>query len=301
MLLLSKQFIKGDAMKNISNIVLYNDGELELKVSLNEETIWLTQKQLSELFNVEIHTINYHIKNIYKQKELDKISTIRKIRIVQKEGNREIQRDVEHYNLDMIISIGYKVNSITATKFRQWATSILKNYIKNGYVINGEKISNERFIALENDVNILKSQMNTVQSLIKNNTLETAQGIFYDGQIYDAYVFANDLLRGAKNEIILIDNYIDDTVFTLFSKVPTIQVTIYTHSILKQLKLDYEKYSKQYSNITLKTFQNSHDRFLILDSKEIFHIGASLKDLGKKWFAFSKIDLEAESLIERLR
>ncbi|MDD2697683.1 MAG: RhuM family protein [Arcobacteraceae bacterium] len=288
-------------MKNISNIVLYNDGELELKVSLNEETIWLTQKQLSELFNVEIHTINYHIKNIYKQKELDKISTIRKIRIVQKEGNREIQRDVEHYNLDMIISIGYKVNSITATKFRQWATSILKNYIKNGYVINGEKISNERFIALENDVNILKSQMNTVQSLIKNNTLETAQGIFYDGQIYDAYVFANDLLRGAKNEIILIDNYIDDTVFTLFSKVPTIQVTIYTHSILKQLKLDYEKYSKQYSNITLKTFQNSHDRFLILDSKEIFHIGASLKDLGKKWFAFSKIDLEAESLIERLR
>jgi len=147
---------------------------------------------------------------------------------------------------------------------------------------------------------VKKSQMNTVQSLIKNNTLETAQGIFYDGQIYDAYVFANDLLRGAKNEIILIDNYIDDTVFTLFSKVPTIQVTIYTHSISKQLKLDYEKYSKQYSNITLKTLKNSHDRFLILDSKEIFHIGASLKDLGKKWFAFSKIDLEVERLIERL-
>ncbi len=204
-------------MVNVSNIVLYNDGELELKVSLNEETIWLTQKQLSELFNVEIHTINYHIKNIYKQKELDKISTIRKIRIVEKEGNREIQRDVEHYNLDMIISIGYKVNSITATKFRQWATSILKNYITNGYVINGEKITNERFITLENDVNTLKSQMNRVQSLIKNNTLETAQRIFYDRQIYDAYVFANDLLRGAKNEIILIDNYIDYTVFTLFS------------------------------------------------------------------------------------
>ena len=288
-------------MVNVSNIVLYNDGELELKVSLNEETIWLTQKQLSELFNVEIHTINYHIKNIYKQKELDKISTIRKIRIVQKEGNREIQRDVEHYNLDMIISIGYKVNSITATKFRQWATSILKNYITNGYVINGEKITNERFVALENDVNILKSQMNTVQSLIKNNTLETAQGIFYDGQIYDAYVFANDLLRGAKNEIILIDNYIDYTVFTLFSKFPTIQVTIYTQIISKQLQLDFQKYSKQYSNITLKTFQNAHDRFLILDSKELFHIGASLKDLGKKWFAFSKIDLEIKELIQKLK
>ena len=288
-------------MVNVSNIVLYNDGELELKVSLNEDTIWLTQKQLSELFNVEIHTINYHIKNIYKQKELDKISTIRKIRIVQKEGNREIQRDVEHYNLDMIISIGYKVNSITATKFRQWATSILKNYITNGYVINGEKITKERFVALENDVNILKSQMNTVQSLIKNNTLETAQGIFYDGQIYDAYVFANDLLRGAKNEIILIDNYIDYTVFTLFSKFPTIQVTIYTQIISKQLQLDFQKYSKQYSNITLKTFQNAHDRFLILDSKELFHIGASLKDLGKKWFAFSKIDLEIKELIQKLK
>ena len=191
--------------------------------------------------------------------------------------------------------------SSKAIKFRQWATSVLKNYITNGYVINGEKITNERFVALENDVNILKSQMNTVQSLIKNNTLETAQGIFYDGQIYDAYVFANDLLRGAKNEIILIDNYIDYTVFTLFSKFPTIQVTIYTQIISKQLQLDFQKYSKQYSNITLKTFQNAHDRFLILDSKELFHIGASLKDLGKKWFAFSKIDLEIKELIQKLK
>ena len=279
-------------MDNISNIVLYNDGELELKVSVNEETIWLTQKQLSELFSVEIHTINYHIKNIYKQKELNKNSTIRIFRIVQKEGNREIQRNIEHYNLDMIISIGYRVNSITATKFRQWATSILKNYIKNGYVINADKITNERFVNLENDVNILKSQMNDVKSLIKNNTLETTQGIFYDGQIYDSYSFISDLLRSAKNEIILIDNYIDDIVLTLFSKTPNIKVTIYTNTISKQLKLDFEKYSKQYNNITLKTFKNSHDRFLIIDKKEIYHIGASLKDLGKKWFAFSKMNLE---------
>ena len=287
-------------MDNISNIVLYNDGELELKVSVNEETIWLTQKQLSELFSVEIHTINYHIKNIYKQKELNKNSTIRIFRIVQKEGNREIQRNIEHYNLDMIISIGYRVNSITATKFRQWATSILKNYIKNGYVINADKITNERFVNLENDVNILKSQMNDVKSLIKNNTLETTQGIFYDGQIYDSYSFISDLLRSAKNEIILIDNYIDDTVLTLFSKTPNIKVTIYTNTISKQLKLDFEKYSKQYNNITLKTFKNSHDRFLIIDKKEIYHIGASLKDLGKKWFAFSKMNLEISELLEKL-
>jgi hypothetical protein len=287
-------------MDNISNIVLYNDGELELKVSVNEETIWLTQKQLSELFSVEIHTINYHIKNIYKQKELNKNSTIRIFRIVQKEGNREIQRNIEHYNLDMIISIGYRVNSITATKFRQWATSILKNYIKNGYVINANKITNERFVNLENDVNILKSQMNDVKSLIKNNTLETTQGIFYDGQIYDSYSFISDLLRSTKSEIILIDNYIDDTVLTLFSKIPNIKVTIYTNTISKQLKLDFEKYSKQYHNITLKTFKNSHDRFLIIDKKEIYHIGASLKDLGKKWFAFSKINLEISELLEKL-
>ena len=288
-------------MDNISNIVLYNDGELELKVSVNEETIWLTQKQLSELFSVEIHTINYHIKNIYKQKELNKNSTIRIFRIVQKEGNREIQRNIEHYNLDMIISIGYRVNSITATKFRQWATSILKNYIKNGYVINADKITNERFVNLENDVNILKSQMNDVKSLIKNNTLETTQGIFYDGQIYDSYSFISDLLRSAKDEIILIDNYIDDTILTLFLKIPNRKVTIYTNIISKQLKLDFEKYQKQYQNIELLEFKNSHDRFLIIDKKEIFHIGASLKDLAKKWFAFSKINLEIAELLKKLK
>lgn len=295
-----KQLFKGDFMDNISNIVLYNDGELELKVSVNEETIWLTQKQLSELFSVTKQNISLHINNIFKNKELNTNSTIKFFLIVQKEGNREIQRNIEHYNLDMIISIGYRVNSITATKFRQWATSVLKNYIKNGYVINAEKITNERFVNLENDVNILKSQMNDVKSLIKNNTLETTQGIFFDGQIYDSYSFISDLLRSAKSEIILIDNYIDDTILTLFLKIPNIKVTIYTNIISKQLKLDFEKYSKQYDNITLKTFKNSHDRFLILDKKEIYHIGASLKDLGKKWFAFSKINWEISELLEKL-
>ncbi len=261
----------------------------------------LLKKQLSELFGVTKQNISLHINNIFKDKELNTNSTIKFFLIVQKEGNREIQRNIEHYNLDMIISIGYRVNSITATKFRQWATSILKNYIKNGYVINADKITNERFVNLENDVNILKSQMNDVKSLIKNNTLETTQGIFYDGQIYDSYSFISDLLRSAKDEIILIDNYIDDTVLTLFSKIPNIKVTIYTNIIPKQLKLDFEKYSKQYDNITLKTFKNSHDRFLIIDKKEIYHIGASLKDLGKKWFAFSKINLEISELLEKLK
>lgn len=287
-------------MDNISNVVVYNDGELELKVSVNEETIWLTQKQLAELFKVSKQNVSLHINNIFNEEELHKKSTVKFFLIVQKEGNREVERNIEHYNLDMIISIGYRVNSFTATKFRQWATKILKNYIQNGYVINSEKITNERFVNLENDVNILKSQMSEVKSLVKNNKIESNQGIFYDGQVYDSYGFILDLIKQAKNEIILIDNYIDDTVLTLFSKIPNIKITIYTNTISKQLKLDFEKYSKQYDNITLKNFLNSHDRFLILDKKEIFHIGASLKDLGKKWFAFSKINLDINELIKKL-
>lgn len=286
--------------ENISNIIVYNDGELELNVSVENETIWLTQKQLGELFNIEIHTINYHIKNIYKQKELMQNPTTRKIRIVQKEGNREVERDVEHYNLDMIISIGYRVNSITATKFRQWATSVLKNYIQNGYVINGNKITNQRFKELENEVINLKLKVENISNLLEDKSLKPKQGIFYDGEVFDAYAFVNDLLKLATNEILLIDNYIDETVFTLFSKYPNIKIKIYTSNITKQLKLDYHKYQTQYQNIELFEFKNSHDRFLIIDKKEVYHIGSSLKDLGKKWFAFSKLEIENLKILEYL-
>ena len=284
-----------------SNIVVYNDGELELKISVNDETIWLTQKQLGELFNVESHNITYHIKNIYKQKELMKNPTTQKIRVVQKEGDRKVERDVDHYNLDMIISIGYRVNSITATKFRQWATSVLKNYIQNGYAINGERITNDRFISLENEVILLKSKVENISNLFENNSLKPKQGIFYDGQIFDAYIFVNDLLKLAKKEIVLIDNYIDESVFILFSKYASIKVKIYTKTITKQLKLDFQKYQLQYKNIELREFKNSHDRFLIIDKKEIYHLGASIKDLGKKWFAFSKFEFESLDILEKLK
>ncbi len=273
----------------LSNLVVYNDGELELKVSVDSETIWLTQKQIAEVFGGTKQNISLHINNIYKEKELDKISTVKYYLTVQKEGNREVTRNIEHYNLDMILSLGYRINSIKATKFRQWATSVLKNYIQNGYAINNHKITEQRLFALENDMQFIKSK-------IKNNSLEFNQNIFFDGQIYDAYSFVNDLLKLAKSEIVLIDNYIDETVFTLFSKYPNINFTIYTSTISKQLKLDFEKYSKQYKNISLKTFKSSHDRFLIIDKKEIYHLGASLKDLGKKWFAFSKMSLNSLNL-----
>ncbi len=287
-------------MNDISSIVIYNDGELELKVSVNEETIWLTQKQISEVFGVNIPAISKHIKNIYKDKELNQFSTVSILEIVQKEGNRNVLRNIEHYNLDIILAVGYRINSAKAIKFRQWATSILKSYIQNGYAINSDKITNERFVSLEKDVNLLKNKLDTIFSKLDDNSLKIKQGIFYDGQVYDAYSFVSDLLRTAKEEVILIDNYIDDTTFTLFSKVPNIKVTIFTNRISKQLKLDFEKYSKQYNNINLKTFKNSHDRFLIIDKKEVYHLGASIKDLGNKWFAFSKIDISANDLLSKL-
>ena len=276
-------------MQDLSNLVVYNDGELELKVSVDSETIWLTQKQIAEVFGGTKQNISLHINNIYKEKELDKISTVKYYLTVQKEGNREVTRNIEHYNLDMILSLGYRINSIKATKFRQWATSVLKNYIQNGYAINNHKITEQRLFALENDMQFIKSK-------IKDNSLEFNQNIFFDGQIYDAYSFVNDLIKLANSEIVLIDNYIDDTVFTLFSKYTNINFIIYTNNISKQLKLDFEKYSKQYKNISLKTFKSSHDRFLIIDKKEIYHLGASLKDLGKKWFAFSKMSLNSLNL-----
>ncbi|MGE4456392.1 MAG: RhuM family protein [Arcobacteraceae bacterium] len=287
-------------MQTIDNIVVYNDGELELNISVQEETIWLTQRQIAEVFGVNIPAISKHIKNIYKDNELSQFSTVSILEIVQKEGNRNILRKVEHYSLDIVLAVGYRTNSLKAIKFRQWATGILKSYMQNCYVINSDKITNERFVNLENDVNSLKTQMNEVKSLVKNNKLETNQGIFYDGQIYDAYAFVSDLLKTAKNEIILIDNYIDDTVLTIFSKIPNIRVTIYTNTIPKQLKLDFEKYQKQYQNVEIRIFKNSHDRFIIFDKKEVYHLGASLKDLGKKWFAFSKMNFEPNKLIVKM-
>ena len=279
-------------MMEENNLILYNNGEIELKLSVSNDTIWLTQKQISELFDKDVRTINDHIKTIYRDRELYEDSTIRKFRIVQKEGKREVSRDVLHYNLDIVISVGYKVNSKKATKFRQWATNVLRNYILNGYTINSDKITHQRFKELESDVTVLKQKVNTIDSLIVSNRLEIKQGIFHDGQIYDAYSFVNDLLRDTKKEIILIDNYIDDTVLTLFSKYQNIKFTIITKSISKQFKLDIDKYNKQYKNLTMKISNKYHDRFLIIDQSEAYHLGASLKDLGKKVFGFSKIDVK---------
>jgi hypothetical protein len=279
---------------NKSDIIIYNDGELELKVSLDNETVWLNRQQLSELFDRDIKTIGKHLSNIFKEEELEKISTVANFTTLQNEGGREVHREIEYYNLDVIISVGYRVKSKKGVRFRQWATKTLKNYILNGYVINKEKITQKRLTLLEEDVKYIMSQ-------IQNNSLKPKQGIFYDGQIFDAYVFVNDLLKLAKEEIVLIDNYIDESVFILFSKYANIKVKIYAKTITKQLNLDFQKYQLQYKNIELKEFKNSHDRFLIIDKKEIYHLGASIKDLGKKWFAFSKFEFESLDILEKLK
>ena len=273
----------------MSNIEIYSDGELELKVSINEDTIWLTQKQIAEVFDVNVPAISKHIKNINKDNELEEFGTISVLEIVQNEGNREVLRSLEHYNLDIILAVGYRTNSSKAIKFRRWASKVLKSYINDGYVINTHKITEQRLSSLENDMSFIKSQ-------IKNNTLEIKQGIFFNGQIFDAYIFVNDLIKSAKDEIILFDNYIDETVLTLLSKNPNINITLYTQNISKQLNLDIQKYNSQFINLTVNQLKNFHDRFLIIDDA-VYHIGASMKDLGNKVFAFSKLELSKSFIL----
>jgi len=280
------------------NNVIYNDGEIELKVSLEKDTIWLGANDIANIFDVNRPAIVKHIGNIYKSEELSKDLTCSILEQVALDGKK---RKINYYNLDIIISVGYKVNSKKATKFRQWATTVLKSYITNGYAINSDKITNQRFKELESDISILKAQMNNISNQIEDKTLQPKQGIFYNGEIFDAYNFVSGIVRDARSSIKLIDNYVDDSVLTLFSKNQNINITIYTKTISKQLKLDLDKYNSQYKNITIKTFKDSHDRFLIIDDKTVYHIGASLKDLGKKWFAFSRFNIDAFGLLGRLK
>ncbi len=278
----------------MNDLIKYNDGEIEIAVSIQNETIWLTQKQIAELFDKDTRTINEHIKTIYKEEELTEISTIRNFRIVQKEGNREVARDVLHYNLDVVISIGYRANSKKATKFRQWATKVLKEYIFNGYAINSHKITEQRLLNLENDMQVVKSKFKDFEP--------QKQHIFYDGQIFDAYLFVSDIIKSAKSSIKLIDNYIDESTLVLFTKRDAkVDMKIYTKTISKELKLDLEKHNTQYPKIDIEIFDLSHDRFLIIDEKDIYHFGASLKDLGKKWFAVSKMDINSFELLGKLK
>jgi len=283
---------------NQSNILLYSDGELELDVSINDDTVWLNRHQISELFGRDLKTIGKHIGNVFRDKELEKISVVANFATTARDGKIY---NVEYYSLDVIISVGYRVKSQKGVRFRQWATRVLKHYILDGYAINSEKITNQRFKELENEVMLLKSTVSNISNSLENTTLQPKQGIFYDGQMFDAYAFVSGLVKKANTSITLIDNYCDETTLTHLSKAdPKVKITLLTQTISKQLKLDIAKYNTQYKNLEAKEFKSSHDRFLIIDNKEVYHIGASLKDLGKKWFAFSLMEVQSFEAMERI-
>lgn len=277
--------------RNNNQVIIYNNGEIDLRVSVKNDTVWLTQKDIALLFEKERSVITKHINNIFKDKEVDEKSNVQILHISNSD------KPVKFYSLDIVLAVGYRTNSAKAIQFRKWATKILKEYIYNGYVINSEKITYKRFKELEKDVNLLKQKV----KLLEQQKLEPKQGIFYDGQIFDAHKFVSDLIRKADKNIILIDNYVDDSILTLFSKRKKgVLVTIYTKKITKQLQLDLKKFNSQYEPIQIEEFDKSHDRFLIIDKKEIYHVGASLKDLGKKWFAFSRLDIDNLNILSRL-
>ena len=279
-------------LTNQSEIVLYQPNEsTRLEVRLQDETVWLSQQQMSVLFGVNRQAVTKHLKNIYESNELSETATCSILELVQKEGSRLVRRNVAFYNLDAIISVGFRVNTLRGIQFRQWATRVLKDYLLKGYAVN------QRLERLEQRVSKTEEQI----GFFVRTSLPPAEGIFFDGQIFDAYAFASDLVRGAKKRIILIDNYVDDSVLTLLDKRKKgVSATIYTQSITTQLKLDLKKHNAQSAPIDVQQFTRSHDRFLCID-ETVYHLGASMKDLGKKWFAFSRMEITTDALLSNMK
>ena len=285
------QTIQNKISDTSGEIVMYQPNEtIRLEVRLGEDTVWLNRNQISILFGRDVKTIGKHINNALRE-ELSDMSTVAKFEIVQKEGNREVTRLVEFYNIDMIISVGYRVKSNQGILFRQWANKVLKDYLLKGYSVN------QRFEQLEQRVSRTEEKID----FFVRTSLPPQQGIFFDGQVFDAYRFVSDLVRKAKHSIILIDNYVDDSVLSLLDKrAANVEAIIYTQHISKQLQLDIERHNSQYPAIIVKQFNKAHDRFLLID-EEVYHIGASIKDLGKKWFAFTLMhDITPSMLAEHL-
>jgi hypothetical protein len=274
-------------------IVIYkafDSTEFQIEVRVENETVWLNRHQIALLFDRDVKTIGKHISNVLKE-ELRSVSVVANYATTASDGK---VYQVEFYNLDMIISVGYRVKSLRGIQFRIWANKVLKEYLLKGHAVN------YRLEKIENDVYHLKSKIDDIDFQIKTN-LPPSEGIFFDGQIFDAYLFVSDIIKSASKSIILIDNYVDESVLLLMSKRNSnVEATIYTASITAQLNLDLKKFNAQYSKIEVKSFAKSHDRFLIIDQTTVYHIGASLKDLGKKWFAFSKIELNAREMIDKL-
>lgn len=281
-------------------IILYQpDKQLTLEVKLGDETVWLTQEQIAVLFGTQRPAITKHLNNIYKSGELEEKSTCS---ILERMGNDGKQRyQTKYYNLDAILSVGYRVNSVNATQFRRWATQVLKEYMLRGYAINQRLTTIEDRIdrRLQEHTNQIHELQNKVDFFVRTS-LPPVEGIFYDGQIFDAYTFINERIREAKKRIVLIDNYVDDSVLTMLDKRnKNVDAIVYTKSISRQLSLDCEKHNAQYTPIEVKQFDRAHDRFLCIDDT-VYLIGASLKDLGKKWFGFVKLEQATDELLRKM-
>ena len=270
-------------------VILYQPNEtIKLEVKLDQETVWLSIDEMAILFERDKSVIGKHIRNIFKEEELFKESVWAKFAYTASDGKIY---QVDYYSLDVIISVGYRVKSKQGTRFRQWANNVLKDYLLKGYSIN------HRLQTLEQTV----AEHSQKIDFFVRKALPPMEGVFYDGQIFDAYKFATDLIKSANHSLVLIDNYVDETTLLMLSKrKERVSATIYTQRISSQLQLDLEKHNAQYSAIDVKMYKRSHDRFLLIDGQEVYHIDASLKDLGKKMFAFSRLNESAEMILQLL-
>lgn len=282
-----------------NEIILYQpDASVKLEVRLEDETVWLTQQQIADLFGVKQPAISKHLKNIFESEELDEASVHSILEYTAADG--KLYR-TKFYNLDAILSVGYRVNSKNATLFRQWANRILKEYLLRGYSVNQLLLHMESRIdhRLSEHDNQIRELSGKVDFFLRTS-LPPKDGVLFDGQIFDAYRFICDLVKLANKRIVLIDNYIDETVLTLLDKRRSgVLATIYTKRINRQLQLDIERHNDQYTPIDVRTAPNIHDRFMVIDDT-LYHIGASIKDLGLKLFAFSKMETSPSFILDNL-
>ncbi len=275
-------------MSDKNEIVLYQPDEaIKLEVRLEGETVWLTQQQMAELFETTRNNVTLHIGNIFKEHELDKDSVCKESLLTATDGKKY---KTKFYNLDVIISVGYRVKSLRGTQFRQWANRVLKDYLLKGYSVNNriERLE-QRLTETENKIDFFV-----------RTSLPPVEGIFFDGQMLEPFTFVNNLIRSAHQRIVLIDNYIDDSVLLrLAERASNVSATIYTQQVSPSFAVALERHNAEFSLIEVHRFTKSHDRFLIIDS-DVYHIGASIKDLGKKWFAFCKMQLQADDILRKL-
>ena len=287
----------------MQNLII-NENSIKDKIHTIRNLQVMLDKDLAELYGVETKRINEAVRN-NQDKFMDDFyfeltnNEFENLRSKNLTANFSKTRTNPKVFTEQGI---YMLATILKSKVASQVTVyIIKTFANMRKLISQNISMFERFERIEQRLTIHDENFDKFFDALEDKTLKPKQGIFYDGEVFDAYVFINDLLKLATSEIILIDNYIDETVFTFFSKYPNIKIKIYAKTITKQLQLDFQKYQTQYKNIELFEFKNSHDRFLIIDKKEVYHLGASLKDLGKKWFAFSKFEIDNLKILDYLK